>query len=75
MTQSSEVVGGRKWTPHLVEFLKKNCEKFSDEQMAAELSKLARCKFTKGAVRKVRQRLRLKKKSGRGISELDKPHK
>ena len=53
-----------RWTDMEKAFLRKNSEKMKDEDMANHLRK------TLKAVREMRRRLGLVKKSGRGIVEL-----
>lgn len=52
-------------------FIRTNASKKTDKQIAEELSGLTGKTFTLSAVRKMRQRMNIKKKHGRGKCELD----
>lgn len=55
-----------KWTQNDKDFIKNNAHHLTDEEIAKRLG----FKHSKAAVRKMRQRLGISKKSGRGICEL-----
>ncbi len=55
------------WNSLDKEFIRQNAGKMSDKEMARELGR------SFSSVRKQRQRLKIKKKSGRGICEVIKP--
>jgi hypothetical protein len=56
----------KKWTERDKEFLRDNAESMTDEEIAKQLGK-----FTAAAVRKMRQRLGIRKQRGRGVCGLD----
>jgi len=60
----------QKWTYEQKEYIRANAADVTDKQIAIELSKMAGRKVTLSAVRKTRQRMGIKKASGRGISAL-----
>tara|TARA_R110002020_G_scaffold193389_9_gene393640 strand:+ start:2034 stop:2249 length:216 start_codon:yes stop_codon:yes gene_type:complete len=60
----------RKWTEKELQYIRENCQDLKDRELAAELSKLSGRTVSLGAVRKMRQRLGIEKKSGRGVCGL-----
>jgi hypothetical protein len=56
----------KKWTERDKEFLRDNAASMTDEEIAKQLGK-----FTAAAVRKMRQRLGIRKQRGRGRCGLE----
>ena len=56
----------KKWTERDKEFLRDNAASMTDGEIAKQLGK-----FTAAAVRKMRQRLGIRKQRGRGVCGLD----
>lgn len=59
-----------KWTNEEKEFVRNNSNVLKDKDLAAELSKLAERDVKLETVRKLRQRMGIKKKQGRGICRV-----
>ena len=62
-----------KWTQQLKDFIKKNAEKMTDEEIAKALSKYGQY-FTMKAVRLQRQKMGIEKCGGRSISLIKEIH-
>lgn len=60
----------KRWNIAETQFLKENVHQLTDEQLAAELTKITGQTFTMTSVRRKRQRLGLKKVQGRGHCAL-----
>jgi hypothetical protein len=60
----------RKWAEKDLQYIRENAGALKDRELAAELTKRSGRPVTLGAVRKMRQRLGIEKKSGRGICKL-----
>lgn len=61
-----------KWTEKDKEFIKQNAESMKDKELVIALQNMTQRKITVDAVRKLRQRLGIKKESGRGLCKLKK---
>jgi hypothetical protein len=59
-----------KWTETEKDFIRANAANMKDKDLAEELTSIAGREVTLEAVRKVRQQLGIRKKSGRGICGL-----
>ena len=59
-----------KWTQEEKEFIKKNAGFMKDKELASKLESKSGRPITVDALRKVRQKLGIKKKHGRGICAL-----
>lgn len=59
-----------KWTETEKDFIRANAANMKDKDLAEELTSIAGREVTLEAVRKVRQKLGIRKKSGRGICGL-----
>ena len=63
-----------KWTDEERQFIKDNAAFMKDKELAEKISEMSDRKVTLDAVRKVRQKLGIKKKQGRGICGIQKPN-
>ena len=61
-----------KWTDDERQFIKDNAAFMKDKELAEKISDMSGRKVTLDAVRKVRQKLGIKKKQGRGICGIQK---
>lgn len=59
-----------KWTEREKEYIRDNAATVKDKDLAANLTEMSGRKITLDAVRKIRQKLGIIKKSGRGICGL-----
>ncbi len=60
----------RKWAEKDLQYIRENADNLKDRELAAELTQRSGRPVSLGAVRKMRQRLGLGKKSGRGVCAL-----
>ena len=60
----------RKWSEKDLQYIRENAGILKDRELAAELTNRSGRAVTLGAVRKMRQRMGIEKKSGRGICKL-----
>ena len=60
----------RKWSEKDLQYIRENAGALKDRELATELTERSGRCVTLGAVRKMRQRLGIEKKSGRGICKL-----
>ena len=60
----------RKWAEKDLQYIRENADNLKDRELAAELTHRSGRPVSLGAVRKMRQRLGLGKKSGRGVCGL-----
>ena len=60
----------KKWTYSEKEYIRKNANFKTDKELAQELTAISRRIITLAAVRKIRQKMGLKKQSGRGICKI-----
>ena len=60
----------RKWTEKDLRYIRENAGLLKDKELASELTKRSGRPVSLGAVRKMRQRMGIEKKSGRGICKL-----
>lgn len=60
----------RKWNNDEIDFIKKNACIYSDDRLTVELGTHFNKAYSKGAVRKCRQRLKIKKTGYRGHFEI-----
>ena len=60
----------RKWSEKDLQYIRENAGILKDRELAAELTNRRGRAVTLGAVRKMRQRMGIEKKSGRGICKL-----
>ena len=60
----------RKWSEKDLQYIRENAGILKDRELAAELTQRSGRPVTLGAVRKMRQRMGIEKKSGRGICKL-----
>lgn len=63
-----------KWTDEERQFIKDNAAFMKDKELAEKISEMSDRKVTLDAVRKVRQKLGIKKKQGRGICGIQQPN-
>ena len=63
-----------KWTDEERQFIKDNAAFMKDKELAEKISEMSDRKVTLDAVRKVRQKLGIKKKQGRGICGIKQPN-
>tara|TARA_R110000765_G_scaffold34189_4_gene77663 strand:- start:448 stop:672 length:225 start_codon:yes stop_codon:yes gene_type:complete len=63
-------VMNRKWAEKDLQYIREHAGVLKDRELAAELTQRSGRPVTLGAVRKMRQRLGIEKKSGRGICKL-----
>lgn len=59
-----------RWEEQENQYIRENAVKLSDEKLAQEMSTLFSKVYTKGAVRKQRQRLQITKKGHRGFFKV-----
>ena len=64
---TEQKIMNRKWAEKDLQYIRENAESLKDRELAAELTQRP---VSLGAVRKMRQRLGLGKKSGRGVCAL-----
>tara|TARA_R110002020_G_scaffold421801_1_gene630984 strand:- start:331 stop:555 length:225 start_codon:yes stop_codon:yes gene_type:complete len=60
----------RKWAEKDLQYIRENAGVLKDRELAAELTQQSGRSVSLGAVRKMRQRLGIEKKGGRGICKL-----
>jgi|TARA_R110000824_G_scaffold48118_2_gene136037 hypothetical protein len=60
----------RKWAEKDLRYIRENAGVMKDRELAAELTQRSGRPVTLGAVRKMRQRLGIEKKGGRGVCKL-----
>ena len=60
----------KKWEEKDLQYIRENAESLKDRELAAELTKRSGRPVSLGAVRKMRQRLGIGKRSGRGVCGL-----
>ena len=60
----------RKWTDTEKQYIKDNANEMYDKELALRLSEMSGRKITIDAIRKVRQKLGVKKGRGRGLCEI-----
>ena len=63
-----------KWTDEERQFIKDNAAFMKDKELAEKISELSDRKVTLDAVRKVRQKLGIKNKQGRGSCGIQQPN-
>jgi hypothetical protein len=59
-----------KWTVEDKQFIRTNAHRMKDKEIASELEARSGRRVSVGAVRKLRQRMGIIKKGGRGVCEL-----
>jgi hypothetical protein len=67
---TEQKIMNRKWAEKDLQYIRENAESLKDKELAAELTRLSGRPVSLGAVRKMRQRLGIGKKSGRGVCGL-----
>ena len=67
---TEQKIMNRKWTEKDLQYIRENAENLKDRELATELSKASGRTVSLGAVRKMRQRLGIGKRSGRGVCGL-----
>lgn len=60
----------KKWSQEEIDFIKKYASIYSDDRLTIELGTCFNKAYSKGAVRKCRQRLKIKKTGYRGHFEI-----
>lgn len=60
----------KKWSIREIEYLETHANHMKDKDLCVKLNEMTGKNYTEIAVRKQRQKLGLKKKSGRGVSSL-----
>ena len=63
-----------KWTDDERQFIRDNAAFMKDKELAEKISEMSNREVTLDAVRKVRQKLGIKKKQGRGICGIQQPN-
>ncbi len=62
---------GKRWSQEEITFVQDNAHKFTDRELARQLTDFSGREISFSYVRKLRQRLGLRKKPGRGVCLLE----
>lgn len=67
---TEQKIMNRKWAEKDLQYIRENAEALKDRELATELTRRSGRTVSLGAVRKMRQRMGIRKKGGRGICKL-----